>query len=211
VADQFDTRLRSIGGADAERRLIRWQQWHERIGDVAVIPGEIEQVALPPAIGLTPGLAGRAQRLDGDSGRLERLPDRWADGGPWLPQLFWNGCTLCQCGSVRRRITKPAGSCIACVLSRHLVAQEEAGPNIVGADVSDFADNFVDDWFLARAAGRHAWKSTGLRFQVNGQVAMAKFHRRRWREAGAVGEGAAACVGDESFDPMFDPNFDPTR
>jgi hypothetical protein len=58
MVDQCGPRFRSLGGPDAELRLIRWRQWHERVGNVAVIPGQIDQVALPPTIGLTPGLLG---------------------------------------------------------------------------------------------------------------------------------------------------------
>jgi hypothetical protein len=54
-----------------------------------------------------------------------------------------------------RRIAKPAGSCVACVHGLLLIAQQEPSLDVVGGNISDFAEDFVDDRLLARAAGGH--------------------------------------------------------
>jgi hypothetical protein len=56
---------------------------------------------------------------------------------------------------MRRRITKPTLHFGARVLGLQLVAQEQLSLDIVRGNISDLADNFINDWFLARAAGRH--------------------------------------------------------
>jgi hypothetical protein len=56
---------------------------------------------------------------------------------------------------MRWRITKPTLHFGARVLGLQLVAQEQLSFDIVRRNISDFAENFVDDCFLARAAGRH--------------------------------------------------------
>jgi hypothetical protein len=59
-----------------------------------------------------------------------------------------------------------------------LIAQQELGLDIVGGNISDFAENFVNDWFLARSALGHGGKFTGPWSQVNGRAAAVRWHRR---------------------------------
>jgi hypothetical protein len=95
---------------------------------------------------------------------------------------------------MRWRIAEPSGSCVACVHGLLLIPQQELGPDVVGRNISEFAENFVDDWFLARAAGRHGteiYRAGGPSKRISllaGKLA-PDWHRASRRKAVALLQG----------------------
>ena len=95
---------------------------------------------------------------------------------------------------MRWRIAEPSGSCIAVIHGCLLIAQEQLSFDIVRGNIPDFAENFVDDWFLARAAGRHGteiYRAGGPSKRISllaGKLA-PDWHRASRRKAVALLQG----------------------